>query len=104
MGLENNFEATTNLSDDMCDFLNVPRETKMNRGEILLIIARYIKDNNLRDSNEIRIIHPDEKLGKLLGEPQPNLKDKNLSSDYTYYNLRHYIERHCKTNLKNKNK
>ena len=75
----------TKLSDDLCDFLGVPKGTSLARTEVTKIINTYIKTNKLQDESDRRTIHPDAKLSKIL-LPIPD--DKKLS----FFNMQSFIK------------
>ena len=83
------FAKPTNLSDELCDFLGIARGSSLARTEVTRIINQYVKDNKLQNSEDRRMIVPDEKLKTIvtLG------KDDRL----TYFNLQSFIKRHFKT-------
>jgi chromatin remodeling complex protein RSC6 len=60
------FAVPTKLSDQLCDFLGVPHGTEKARTEVTRLINTYIKENNLQDPSDKRIIHPNEKLATIL--------------------------------------
>lgn len=75
----------TKLSDDLCEFLGVPKGSALARTEVTKIINTYIKSNKLQDENDKRTIHPDAKLIKIL---LPIPSDKKLS----FFNMQSYIK------------
>lgn len=75
----------TKLSDDLCDFLGVPKGSALARTEVTKIINTYIKTNKLQDENDKRTIHPDAKLKKIL---LPIPSDKKLS----FFNMQSFIK------------
>lgn len=75
----------TKLSDDLCDFLGVPRGSSLARTEVTKIINTYIKTNKLQDETDKRTIHPDAKLKKIL-LPIPD--GKKLS----FFNMQSFIK------------
>lgn len=46
-------------------------EAEMSRPQVLKKIWEYIKENNLQDSKNKRLIRPDAKLAKVFGSPEP---------------------------------
>lgn len=60
------FAKPTRISDELCAFLNVPKGTQMSRTETTRAINGYIKEHNLYDPNNRRIILPDASLKKVL--------------------------------------
>ncbi len=80
------FTKPVKLSDELSDFINVERGTKLGRNEVSRHIMQYIKNNGLQDKINQRTINPDEKL-KALIKIKP---DETL----TYFNLQRYLSPH----------
>ena len=80
------FAVPTKISQDLCEFMSVPEGTKLARTEVTKYIIQYIKDNNLPDKTNAKIIKPDTKLKSLL-----NTKDND---EVTYFNLQKYMNKH----------
>ncbi len=57
-----------NLSSELADITGAPA---MTRGEATKAIWVYIKENNLQDPNDKRMIVPDKKLAKIFGNSEP---------------------------------
>ena len=53
------------------ELVAVVGKSEMTRGEVSKSIWVYIKDQNLQDSNDKRMINPDEKLAKIFGSNEP---------------------------------
>jgi chromatin remodeling complex protein RSC6 len=66
--------------------MSVPEGTKLARTEVTKYIIQYIKDNNLPDKTNAKVIKPDVKLKSLL-----NTKDND---EVTYFNLQKYMNKH----------
>lgn len=84
------FAVPTNISSDLCDFLNVPHDTKMSRTDVTRKITKYIRDKNLQVPENRRSFIPDTQLGGILGP----LKEVDKEKGYTYFNLQRYITPH----------
>jgi hypothetical protein len=82
------FAKPTNLSDELCSFLGVPKGSAMARTLVTKHINEYIKKNNLQDPTDKRIISPDAKLKSIL-----SIGD---GDKLTYFNLQTYIKQHFK--------
>lgn len=80
------FAKPTKLSDQLCEFLNLPAGSSLARTEVTRIINQYVKTNNLQDKVNKRQINPDEKLRSImtLGE----------NDELTYFNLQRFIKQH----------
>ena len=74
------FAKPTKISNELCNFLNKPDGTEMARTEVTQQLIKYIKEQNLQNNENKKIIQPDEKLTALL---DINSKDTEL----TYFNL-----------------
>ncbi len=86
--------SPSELSKELCDFLNKPHGTHLARTEVTTLLNKYIVDNNLQDKESKKNINPDSKLKNLLG--------LNDNQELTYFNFqkfmnKHYI--HTETNL-----
>ena len=84
------FAVPTKISKDLCKFMNQPDGTEMARTEVTKYIIQYIKDNNLPDSTNKKVIKPDKRLKSIL-QLQKN-------DEVTYFNLQKYMNKHFITN------
>ena len=80
------FAKPTLISDELANFLGKELNSLMSRTEVSKEINVYIRAQSLKDVENGKIIHPDEKLAKLLNVG----KDVEL----TYFNLQHYLKHH----------
>ncbi len=80
------FVKPTRISDELAKFLGKTAGTEMARTEVSKEINTYINNNNLKDKNNGRIIHPDSKLSVLL-----NIKN---GDELTFFNLQKYMKHH----------
>ena len=78
------------LSKELCDFLGKPEDIEMMRTDITKEIYKYIQDNNLQDSENKKLINPDDNLIKLL-----NLEEKQ---ELTYFNIQTFLNKHFISN------
>jgi len=93
------FAKPTNISKELCEFLNYPHGSKIARTQVTKELVSYIKNNNLlknSSENSKQIICPDEKLIKLLG----NIEDTELN----YFNIQKYMTKHFENFNKENNK
>ena len=79
------FAKPANISKDLAKFLGVTPDTKLARTDVTKRLNVYIKANKLQNEANKRIIEPDNKLGKLLG---------NGKDEVTYFNLQTYMKKH----------
>lgn len=86
------FAKPTNVTKELCDFMNCPEGSKIARTEVTKALVEYIKNNNLIKSSETNknIIIPDEKLKKLLGIQDNVILEENL----TYFSIQKYMNKH----------
>uniref|UniRef100_A0A6C0ITX7 DM2 domain-containing protein n=1 Tax=viral metagenome TaxID=1070528 RepID=A0A6C0ITX7_9ZZZZ len=86
------FAKPTNVTKELCDFMNCPEGSKIARTEVTKALVEYIKSHNLLKNSETskNVIVPDEKLKKLLGLPEVPL----LEEDLTYFNIQKYMNKH----------
>lgn len=83
------FAKPAKLSDELCDFLSLPRGSQEARTNVTRMINEYIKKNNLQDSKDKRNIIADAALKKIM-----NLQEGDVLS---YFNLQKYIKHHFVT-------
>ena len=82
------FAKPTKISKELCEFLDKPEGTEMARTEVTQQLIKYIKENNLQNSENKKLIQPDEKLTALL--------DINNELELTYFNLQSFMNKHFK--------
>jgi len=80
------FVKPTRISDELAQFLGKTVGTEMARTDVSKEINTYIQANGLQDKANGRIIHPDEKLTKLL--------KVSKEDELTYFNLQRYMKHH----------
>lgn len=81
----NGFAKPAKITDDLCDFLAVPRGTLISRTDVTRKINAYIKEHNLNKPENKRFILPDVKLRKILGT--------KADEEISYFQLQKYISR-----------
>ena len=84
---KNAFTTPTSISDNLCTFLKKPKGTLVARSDVTKAISKYIKSNNLFVPENKKQFIPDNNLSSILSP----LKEKDLETGYTYFNLQHYI-------------
>ena len=77
------------LSNELCEFLDIPLLSNKSRSYVTKKICKYAKEHGLMDNY---YIHGDERLFKLF----PNLKENN---DLTTLNLQKYLRPHYSDEL-----
>ena len=80
------FVKPTLISNELATFLGKDSGTEMARTEVTREINAYIRQHDLQDKNNGRIIKADKKLSELLA-----LK---ASDELTYFNLQRYMSPH----------
>jgi chromatin remodeling complex protein RSC6 len=81
------FAKPAAISKDLAKFIGVKPETLVARTAVTRYITTYIKENDLQDPSNKRVIIPDSSLKKLLG-----VTDK--SDPVTYFNLQRFLKGH----------
>ena len=82
------FRKPVKISDQMCEFLGIPKGQKLARTDVSKKLNEYIRDKKLQNEKDRRIIEPDEKLLTL------------FSDDYTedcrldFFTMQKYIKHH----------
>lgn len=79
------FAKPTPISPELAKFLSVNTSELLARTDVTKRINVYIKEHDLQNPSNRRIILPDLKLGKLL---------KNGDEEVTYFNLQRYMKIH----------
>ena len=80
------FAVPSKISKDLSKFMGKPEGSEMARTEVTKYIIQYIKNNNLPDKNNKKVINPDNALKSLL-----NIKP---NEEVTYFNLQKYMNQH----------
>ena len=80
------FVKPTKISDELANFLDKPLGSEMARTEVTRDINKYIRSNNLQDSENGRKINADSKLATLL--------KLQKTDELTYFNLQRYMSPH----------
>jgi len=120
------FNKPSTISKELADFLNVDEKILIARTEVTKRITTYIRENDLRDKNNKRIILPNKKLQRLFTKLDNDIIKEMIVSDvcdypgipretvnnngkevqivrvtdkqigYTYFNLQKYLKHHFK--------
>ena len=81
------FALPVTISDSLCEFMECEKGTKRARTQITKYLNVYIDENNLKNPENRRIIVPDVKLRKLLG-------DEIEGVELTYFTIQKYMNKH----------
>lgn len=89
------FAVPSQISKELSEFLELENENvKISRTDVTSRIIKYIKDNQLQDTDNKKIIIPDEKIKNLFGE---HLKENDILQ---FFNLQSYLKYHFISNKK----
>jgi len=81
------FALPSTISDELCEFMGIEKGTKVARPQVTQFLTTYIQNNNVINPDNKKIIIPDEKLMKLLGD---DIKDIELN----YFNIQTFMNKH----------
>lgn len=87
------FASPTEVSEELCVFMEKPVGTLISRTETSRFLSKYISDHHLYNDENKSIILPDEKLLRLLGA-------EASSAEITYFTIQKYINHHFVKNAK----
>jgi chromatin remodeling complex protein RSC6 len=79
----NGFAKPAKITDEMHEFLGVPKGTEISRTDVTRRVNAYIKEHNLYNPTNKRIILPDAKLRKILGA--------SPDQEVTFFNLQRFL-------------
>lgn len=79
------FARPVSVTDELCEFMQIVKGTKVARTEVTIFLNKYITDNNLQNKQSKTKINPDGPLKKLLRLNQEEL---------TYFNLQKHMNQH----------
>jgi chromatin remodeling complex protein RSC6 len=82
------FAKPSQVTQELCEFMNHPIGTELARTEVNKHLTSYIKLHNLQDQNNKSIIIPDNKLKNLLGISGDQL------SELTFFTIQKYMNKH----------
>lgn len=80
------FAKSSKISENLCQFMNIPVGSEVARTEVTKFIIRYIKEHNLQRPENKKFINPDEQLKSLLDVPE--------GDELSYFNLQKYMNKH----------
>jgi len=82
------FRKPIKISDEMCDFIGIPKGKRIARTEVSKKLNEYIRNNKLQDENDRRIIVPNEKLLSLFSD------DYKDDCRLDFFTMQTYIKHH----------
>jgi chromatin remodeling complex protein RSC6 len=80
------FAKPCKVTKELCEFMNKSEGTEIARTEVTKTLIQYVKDNNLVNISNKKIIFPDNKLKALLG-----IED---GQELTYFSIQKYMNKH----------
>jgi len=80
------FAKPTKVTKELCEFMNQEEGTEIARTDVTKALVLYIKQNNLENKKNNKLISPDEKLKYLLGLGEDD--------ELTYFNMQKYMNKH----------
>lgn len=80
------FANPTKVTNELCQFMNKENGSELARTEVTRALVSYIKENNLENKQNSKIILPDNKLQNLLGT--------NDDQEVTYFNIQKFMNKH----------
>jgi chromatin remodeling complex protein RSC6 len=84
--LPSGFAKPSKVTKELCAFMNKSEGTEIARTEVTRALISYIKEHNLENTTNSKIIFPDDKLKILL--------DLDDSQELTYFNIQKYMNKH----------
>jgi len=80
------FAKPSKVTKELCEFMNRSEGTEIARTEVTKALVFYIKENNLENASNRKIIIPDNKLKILL--------DIEEGQELTFFNIQKYMNKH----------
>ena len=80
------FAEASPISKDLCDFLGKNQGATVARTEVTKFVCNYIKQHSLVNTDNKRVITPDDKLKSLLGTDDDTV--------VTYFNIQRFMNKH----------
>ncbi len=82
------FAVPTKITKELAEFLNLDKNIEISRTDVTSLICKYVKENNLQNPDNKKIILPDEKLKKLFNgylSEEDQLEFFNIQSYLKYH-------------------
>ena len=80
------FAKPSKVTNELCNFMNKTEGTEIARTEVTKALCSYIKEHKLENTENSKIISPDDKLKKLLGIEE--------GEELTYFTIQKYMNKH----------
>jgi chromatin remodeling complex protein RSC6 len=87
------FARPSKVSKELCDFMHKTEGTEIARTEVTCALVNYIKEHNLENKENKKIILPDDNLKFLLGIEN--------GEEVTYFTIQKYMNKHFNPVTKN---
>jgi chromatin remodeling complex protein RSC6 len=91
---EHGFNAPVKISDELAEFFDLEKGSKLRRPEVTSLISKYADKYGLKESTNKSIFNPDAKLQKLLGPAVYPLTKGSEVNGYGIFNLQIYLKKH----------
>lgn len=75
------------IIDALADLMGVSRGSEFSRGDVHSAICEYIKNNNLKSTDDKKCFELDDRLESVLGKPKYAAHNKNEDVRHSYNNL-----------------
>lgn len=82
-------KKTHKVSDELAKFMDISPENNVTKIEVSKFITKYIKEHNLKDPIDRRLINPNNELKNLLELPDDVALNYNI--------LQRYLSKHLET-------
>ena len=82
------FAKPSNISTELCSFMNKPPGTKVARTDVTKYLINYIKEHKLQDRTNKKTICPDNKLNNILK------CNDNSVEPITFFSIQRLMNRH----------
>jgi chromatin remodeling complex protein RSC6 len=86
------FAKPSKVTKELCEFMNKSEGTEIARTDVTRTLVAYIKQHKLENTENSKIISPDNKLKLLLG-----IEDDK--EELTYFNIQKYMNKHFIKNV-----
>lgn len=82
------FAVPTKITKELADFLNLEHDIEISRTDVTSLICKYIKENNLQNPDNKKIILPDQKLKTLFNGYLSE------TDQLEFFNIQSYLKYH----------
>ena len=80
------FAKPSKVTTELCEFMNKKEGTEIARTEVTRALCSYIKEHKLENTENSKIIAPDDKLKTLLGIEE--------GQELTYFTIQKFMNKH----------